>query len=437
MDAYEALGRAWVDGRPWEFLTDLTGIGDRMAGGEGERRAADLVAAAFRDAGVRDVRTEPFDVQRWQRGTTELALTGPVDRSFEAVALPHSPTGTASGQVVDVGYGTPAEVDDADVAGNVVVASTTTPEGSRFVHRTEKYGHAVERGAAGFVFANHVPGQLPPTGTLRFDEPGAVPAVGVSKETGAWLSEFAGTDADLRLSVRATSDPGQSRNVVGRLGPDTDQFLLLLAHYDAHDVGEGALDNGCGVATVVTAARILAAMDLPMGVRVVGVGAEEVGLVGSERLAATLDRDRIRAVVNVDGAGRHRDLVAMSHASEATARVATRVSERTRHPVRVDAEPHPFSDQWPFVRAGVPALQLHSDSDDRGRGWGHTHADTRDKVDDRNVREHAMLASLLVRELAAESDLPRLDSEDLIAAFREADFERGMRAAGLWPADWD
>jgi hypothetical protein len=86
----------------------------------------------------------------------------------------------------------------------------------------------------------------------------------------------------------------------------------------------------------------------------------------------------------------------------------------------------------------VPALQLHSDSGERGRGWGHTHADTRDKVDDRNVREHGMLAALLVAEFAAaDRDPARLDTDALADAFRDAGFETGMRAADLWPAAWE
>ena len=483
-DIAEALGATWTDGRPWEFLTDLTAIGGRMGGSEGERRAASLVADAFRDAGVTSVHQRSFPIRRWTRGSATLRLLEPRERRFEAVALPYSPPGDVTGELVDVGHGTPAEIDDADVEGRIAVASTTTPPGSRFVHRMEKFGYAVDAGAEAFVFVNHVPGQLPPTGSLRFGEEAAAPAVGVSKESGAWLREFAvgGTDArgtgadgraagdgrpaergsEVRLAVEAETDDGESQNVVGRLGPETERELLLIAHYDAHDIAEGALDNGCGIATVVTAARALASVadDLPVGVRVAAVGCEETGLTGAERLASAVDRDRIAAVVNADGAGRNRDLVAMSHTSEATAAAAARVSERTRQPVRVEEEPHPFSDQWPFVRRGVPALQLHSRSDERGRGWGHTHADTRDKVDDRDVREHAMLTALLVRELAereaggdrvpasdtsggssreqSERDggLPRLDRDDLADAFREADFETGMRAAGLWPADW-
>ncbi|SFG63931.1 Zn-dependent amino-or carboxypeptidase, M28 family [Halopelagius inordinatus] len=434
--AAAALGRAWTDDSAWEFLTRLTSIGNRMGGSDGERRAAELVAEAFRDAGVGDVRERPFEMRAWNRGRSALRLTAPDERQFDAVALPYSPSGEVTGELEDVGHGTPAEVDEADVDGKIAVASTTTPSGGRFVHRMEKFGYAVDAGAEAFVFVNHVPGQLPPTGALKFGEEAVAPAVGVSKESGAWLTDYAARDGTATLTVEAETVAGESRNVVGRLGPDTDEELLLVAHYDAHDIAEGALDNGCGIATVVVAAEILAAMDLPLGVRVAAVGCEETGLTGAERLAAELDHDRLKAVVNVDGAGRFRDLVAMTHDSDATERVARRVADRTRHPIRVRPEPHPFSDQWPFVRAGIPALQLHSDSGERGRGWGHTHADTRDKVDDRNVREHAMLAAILVRELASESEVPRLDEDALAAAFRAEEFETGMRAAGLWPDEW-
>ena len=455
-DLAPALGATWTDDEPWRFLTDLTAIGSRMAGSEGERRAANLVADAFERAGLADVRTEPFDLSAWERGSASLDVTvsgragEPATRSFEALALPYSPGGSVSGEPVDVGYGTPAEIDERDVEGRIAVASTTTPEGGRFVHRMEKFGYAVDAGKVGFVFVNHLDGQLPPTGSLTFGEEAEAVAVGVSKETGAWLREYAvggandavgdvGNDvAQAELSVEASTTRGESRNVIGSAGPDTDERVLLLAHYDAHDIAEGALDNGCGIATVATAAGVLTDADLPVGIDVVAVGAEEVGLLGAERLADRVDLDRVKGVVNVDGAGRFRDLVALAHASTAAASIAEAVSTATRQPIEVDAQPHPFSDQWPFVRRGVPALQLHSDSGDRGRGWGHTHADTRDKVDDRNVREHALLTALLVAEFAApERDLPRLNRDELAAAFHEADFETGMRAADLWPDDWD
>ncbi len=437
-----AIGRTWTDDVPWEFITDLTAIGNRMGGSPGEHEAAAVIADAFTTAGLHNVTQNPFQMHEWRRGSSTLQLAGPTDRTFDTIALPYSPADTVTAEFVDAGYGTPAEIDDLDVTDKIVVASTTTPEGGRFIHRMEKFSYAIESGAVGFVFVNHIPGQLPPTGSLTFGHEADAVAVGVSLETGDWLSEYAvntpGEHAEMGLTVQAETTAGESRNVVGTVGPDTDEELLLLAHYDGHDIAEGALDNGCGIATVLTAARILAAIEdeLTKRVRVVAVGCEEIGLLGSEQLAEHVSHDSIHGVLNVDGAGRFRDLVAMTHTSTETEEVAQAVSTQTRHPITIVSEPHPFSDQWPFVRDGIPALQLHSESNDRGRGWGHTTADTRDKVDDRDIREHGILTALLAIELT-DTELPRLDKDVVTDAFREAEFETGMKAANLWPDAWE
>ncbi|MGB9987275.1 M28 family peptidase [Salarchaeum japonicum] len=437
VDSPDAFGRLWADDYPGDFLRDLAELGDRMSGRPGERRAAELVADAFRDAGAREVAVEPFEMNAWKRGSTEFGVTNPVERSFEALALPYSPSGDVHGDIVDVGHGTPEEIEAADVAGNVVVASTETPPGmDRLYHRMEKFGHAVAAGASAFVFANHKQGQLPPTGALRFDREAAVPAVGVSAETGTWLREYADRDGEVSLSVSADTVPGEGHNATGVFGPETDEEVVVLAHHDGHDIAEAALDNGCGVATVVAIARILGDIDLDTRVRVVTVGGEEVGLLGASALADTIESERMRSVVNVDGAGRYRTLRAFTHGTPAFEGVLDSVSDAASREVSVDDALHPFSDHWPFLKREVPAVQLHSVTPERGRGWGHTHADTWDKTDARNVREHGMLAALLVRELTRKS-VPRPDADALAADLESRGLRPGMEAAEIWPAHWE
>jgi len=455
-----ALGRAWADDAPWSLLTRLTELPERFGGHPGERRAGEHVGAAFRDAGIEDVSLESFEMTRWSRGSTSLTVEttsegiecrpdgigdGPVgtetrERSFEALALPYSPPTDVTGRLVSVGHGTPEEIDERDVDGAIAVARTgTPPTAGRRVHRMEKAGHAARAGAAAFVFANHRPGQLPPTGSLHFGEQAVIPGVGVSKETGAWLDEYANRGTRARLTVDAKTDSAESQNVRGRLGPDTDEAVLVIAHYDAHDVGEGALDNGCGVATLLGAVRILRDLDLGSSVRVGATGCEEIGLLGSEVLAERLDTDELRAVVNVDGAGRYRNLQALAHASEDVADLVESVASRVGHPIDVGTRPHAHSDHWPFLRRGVPSLQLHSERPgDEGhweRGWTHTSADTREKADRRTIREHAMLVALVVRALT-HTDVS-VDVANVRAGLEAAGAKRGMQAAGIWPDEWD
>jgi Zn-dependent M28 family amino/carboxypeptidase len=472
------VGRAWRDTFSWEFLTALTEIGDRLGGGPGERRAADLLIEAFEHANA-DPAIEPFSMQRWQRGKTSLTVRVPaadgedqgaadatgkhndsagstgsggssenpftreesIERSFEVSALPYSPAGDVRGRLVDVGNGTPAEIDAADLEGAIAVTGMTTPSGQRYVHRMEKFGHAVESGAVGVLFANHVPGQLPPTGSLTFDLEADAPGVGVSAETGAWLREYAGQGGEATLAVEARTEAGTSRNVVGTLGPDTEEEIVVLAHYDAHDVAEGALDNGCGVAVLVTAARLLAGFDLDRTIRVVATSCEELGLIGAEALADSLALDRVKAVVNIDGAGRFRNLQAITHGSEDLGELVTGVLDDAGHPLALETSPHPYSDHWPFLRAGVPTVQFHSErpgsSGQWERGWTHTRADTREKADPRDLREHAILIALFLGELASEGvTIDRVPPVETRARLREAGAEPGMRAAGVWPEKW-
>ena len=136
--AEKALGRGWLDDAPWDLLTSLTALPERMGGHPGERRAAELVADAFADAGVESIVKQSFELTRWNRGRTDFAVVDPVERSFEAIALPYSPPGDIEADLVDVGYGTPEEIEGVDVAGTVVVASATTPpDAGRFIHRSQ------------------------------------------------------------------------------------------------------------------------------------------------------------------------------------------------------------------------------------------------------------------------------------------------------------
>jgi Zn-dependent M28 family amino/carboxypeptidase len=426
----EWIGETITSDVGWTHLERLVDVGDRMAGSPGEREAMEATRDALGGVGARDAHVESIPIQGWVRGDSAVYAG---DHALSSIALPRSPAGNAEGRLVDLGDGLPADF-DRDLSGDVVLVSSTVPDHvDRFVHRREKYYRAVEAGAAGFVFRNHVPGQLPPTGSVGTAEApiGEIPAVGVSKEVGARLARrFAGEPVALRVDCET---PDADSGVVhADVGPDTDEAVYLTSHVDAHDIAEGALDNGAGTAMVVELARILAGRELDTRVHLACFGAEEVGLVGSGHVAARADD--VRAVCNLDGVCGGRTLKTHLGGFEGLAAAFETVSARYDHPITVVPEHLPHSDHWPFVARGLPGCMVSAETGDRGRGWGHTEADTLDKLERRTFREQAVLLADVVVELAGEdAAISPVATDEIAAALEEQGEAEGMRLTGDWP----
>jgi Zn-dependent M28 family amino/carboxypeptidase len=429
------IGETFTSDAGWDLLNDLVDIGNRMAGSAGERAGAEATADVLEALGTRDVRLVEFDIQGWTRDTS--AVTADAE-TLDCIALPRSPSAEATGELVDLEYGLPEDFENDDLEGKVVMARSDIPEyHDRYIHRREKFYHAVQAGAAAFVYRNHVEGQLPPTGSVGTDaEPiGDIPAIGVSSEVGARIARrFAGEP--VTVSVEADIHDATSQNVHAELGPDTDERVLVTSHVDAHDIAEGAMDNGAGTAMVVEIARALAQREAELATRVefVVYGAEEVGLVGSEHYASVADHDAIKAILNNDGVVRGRTLDLLTHGFDELQSAAERVADRFGHPLSSTPELGPHSDHWPFTKWGVPGYHVTSKTAGTGRGWGHTHADTLDKVDRRNLAEQAVILSELAVELADDDvEVPHRTPEAIAEQLESEDQAEGMRIIGDWP----
>jgi len=430
------IGDAYTDDHCIALLEELVGIGNRMAGQAGERAGVELLEGRFEGIGLRDVSVEEFDLPGWWRGSSSLST----DRwtatdQHELLALPGGPSGDVSAELVDLGHGMPEAIEAADVDGKLVLVRSDSPPDEEYVHRMVKYAAAVESGAAGFLYRNHVEGCLPPTGDVGYhDRPGEIPAVGVSAELGARIERACNREpVEADLSVDCRNEATTSANVGGDLGPDTEAVVLVSAHVDAHDIAEGAMDNGAGCALVAETARLVAAAedDLDTRVRCITFGAEEVGLYGAYHAAESFG-ETVKCVLNVDGAGGSRDPRLSSNGFDAVTEAFEAVTADLDVPLRVDDEVSPHADDWAFCERGIPAVTLGSVTEGSGRGWGHTHADTLEKLDSRDLRALAVVLAETVVELAdADRECPGTDP----GAIREAldrNAERELRAGGRW-----
>lgn len=402
------------------FLCD--DLGSRFAGSPQERRAAEYIAEQLGEFGYEPV-IETFEFIGWQRGSAALEVISPLRRELPALGLPYSPAADLTAELVSVGQG---EAEDFALVGDrlagkvaLCAAETTPAPGRRASHRREKYRRAVEAGAVGFIFWNQNPGQVIITGSLSSDAEAPIPGLGISRESGLFLLRMLERGP---VTVRLRTEGGAvrltSQNVIADLPGRSDRLVVVGAHYDGHDISQGALDNAAGTVVGLEIARALRAAaggPLERTVRFIFFGAEEVGLVGSwryvERHRAELDR--VVFMLNLDTAARGRlgtECLVLTGWPELVG-YFRELGRRLGYEFGVEDRFNTHSDHFPFAVAGIPTATLTSN--DRaeglvGRGWGHTPADTVDKVSPKALQGAAMVGARVVLALAAGQDLAGL-----------------------------
>ncbi|HEY5850681.1 MAG TPA: M28 family metallopeptidase [Lysobacter sp.] len=186
----------------------------------------------------------------------------------------------------------------------------------------------------------------------------------------------------LSLTARTAITPVDSRNVVARLdggeAAKKAENVVFSAHLDHVGIGaavngdsiyNGALDNALGIAVMLEAANRMAHEPKPTqrSLLFVAVTAEEKGLLGAEWFARnpTVPRESLVANVNMDMPmllAPTSDVVpiGIEHSS------LQALVQQAANEVGVDLSPDPSpeevvfvrSDQYAFIRAGVPAVYL-------------------------------------------------------------------------------
>jgi Zn-dependent M28 family amino/carboxypeptidase len=270
------------------------------------------------------------------------------------------------------------------------------------IHRRRKYMAAAAAGAAGFLIAGPVSGQTVAGSSGRQDGAG-IPAAGITPQAAAALRRTAAGWPTARLVIDTTEGPAQTRTLLFDLPGRADEWVVLSAHVDGHDGGESAIDNASGCAAVLAAARALAAhvKGFRRGVRVAFFSVEEWALTGSAQYVAALgdaERRTIALNVNLDSVGGSGNLAALTSGFAELEPFLLRVSAAAGIPLRTVRPLMQNSDHANFALAGIPALRLVAGFDevDANLRYVLTPSDTRDMVQESELRQAAMLAAAIV-----------------------------------------
>jgi aminopeptidase YwaD len=367
-------GQHYLDDIKTLTAPNMEGRGD---GTNGLTRAARLIEARYRSLGLEPAGTnsffQPFTVVTGARlkGANHLEIqTSAAKTSLrlnqDFVPFSFSASGSVTAPVVFVGYGATAQefgyddYDNTNVKDKIVVVLRYEPPAFSKNHTgltqhaeiVTKAINARNRGARAVVVLN---GKLPQGGEDLLTRFGSVSgpmdsgimlvqvknAVAESwfKAAGKSLADFqnqidtAGKPAsfafpdELRLTIKVDIEHTQAaiNNVLAYLPGETDEYVILGAHYDhlgrgnfdslaPSQIGQihpGADDNASGTAGVLELARRLAPMKgkLHRGILFASFAGEELGLLGSAEWVKEPTRplEKAVAMLNMDMIGRIKD----------------------------------------------------------------------------------------------------------------------------------
>jgi hypothetical protein len=347
-----------------ETFHALCDFGGRLAGTDSELAARDFVSQRLDQIGPAR-RDHAFGLTGWQPAAASAVLTA-AGRShdLDVVTLPGSPP--LSRARLPVTDGEPALRSDA-APGHAVLVSHGYPFRRGHVHRRVKYRRACESGAVAFLIANDVPGIGPVTGGVGgLTSAPDIPAAGLSHESGALVrAALRNGPADITLAVAAYQQSWTARNLVLDIPGRGDEWVVLCAHLDGHQLAESALDNASGVAVMLEIGRVLADVvpSLRCGLRIIAFTAEERGLQGSQRYVADLSADerrQIRCAIALDTVTGDSRLSALTGGDQGMEALAGRVAAASGTPVDIVRPLLPNSDHYSFQAAAIPAMRLLS-----------------------------------------------------------------------------
>lgn len=436
-DAREAiLGEAILREGAYTFLGEISDkFGPRMIGTKGHRLSLDYLEQQLAESGIA-VERQAFAFPGWVRGDPEVSVLAPFARTLRAIELGYvEPTEPVIGSIEYIDTNAIDTVLENDLRGKVLLLKPNVS------FRSEELQRLSDAGALAALMINRVNGGLLLARVSNHHgHPTPFPMLSITQEEGMWLKRLIDEGQTVEVSVQTGSrnQKMEGTNLIATLPGESEETIVLGAHFDSWDLGQGAIDNGLGVAQLYDAAKMLKQVS-PKNkytIKFVWFDAEEFGLWGSKHYVEAVDLEEVRLMINLDMVGRPIALNAMGFdalvepletfsAGLGSWSFAKPVANKTWL----------GSDHHPFILKGVPSITFNAPLDHEDARYYHDFGDTFDKIDREMLGRASGIITLLLYDLANDDgpELKHLNEAEVMELFRKAGAEARMKRSGQWP----
>jgi hypothetical protein len=399
-----------------EEITRLCELGNRFVGTPGEQRAADHISQRFRELGVDDVSEQPLEALAY---TPQEASAGVVDRREPSTCAGLQSTRSGDVQGAAVYIGNPLSAADIDrfqdrhgsLEGKIVVMRTHWPFlTADYICQQGATGLVAISGAPDGAIAHYTAQLYPPPPPPFEGRPADIPGVIVGSDVADELLAAISVGAEIRLHHAAEHWTAKTANVIATVQGETDEAVIVAAHYDCQLEGVGAHDNAAGVGALLQLAA-LAVRNRPRRTMVfIALAGEEGGCWGSAAYCRSGDAHLGNAIgmVNLDVLGWKVPATRTLLADPVMMEFAPPLASEAGWDVERQLPEASFqsSDISPFVEVGIPSCFFWRSAP--RHPYYHAAGDSLDLVDFQTVAGTATASARVAFVLAQTSvELPR------------------------------
>ncbi|HEY1107858.1 MAG TPA: M28 family peptidase [Opitutaceae bacterium] len=412
-------------------------FGGRVTGSQTNAGALDRLAAELRALGYAPEK-QAFSMPGWARGDDRVEMLAPFPRRLRVAALGYTqPHAVFDATVISIGNGRPEDYpkDIAAARGRIGVLASGSPLQTREIVATSQ-----ERGLRGILFVNREGGgQLLGRSGSFVGAPLPLPVYSIAQEEGRWLERLLarGAEVRVRMETRSRCLPIETANLRLVIPGRVPGRVIVGAHFDSWDLGQGAMDNGLGIAQLYAVARALRGVTPHHTIELIWFNGEEQGLFGSRHAASVLGDTPVVAMLNLDMVGVPIAVNALGDASlvPVLERWVAARPEKQKLPKGVENMNWMGSDHTPYQLVGVRCLTFNAPIPRESVRYYHDFADTIDKVSPQLVDDSAAVVIDLTRALADDATLTpfRRSREESVALFTTPGLDKRLKAVGLWP----
>lgn len=401
----DLAGQLATDKALWQDFNEICDLGGRLAGTASEKRAFALLRERVRAASpANSGRSIPVPYKGWSAKSATIVMPdGTRAACHPLVRTIATAKAGLTAEVIDIGRGTPDEfaAHKDEISGRVVLVRHELMFAAGTIHRRRKYDMARANGAVGFLIAGPLPGHVVAGSSGRDDSEG-IPALGIAPETAARLARRSDGFPTITVTIETEEGPAETETLVYDYPGQTDEWVVLSAHVDGHDLAESAMDNGTGLAAVLAVTRTLSphVAGWRRGLRVMFFSVEEWALTGSAQYVnalSDLERKKIVLNVNLDSVAGSPNLAALTSGFAGVEPFVLAVAGANGQTLRTVRPLMTNSDHANFALGGIPAIRLVAGFDDPAAHLRVvlTPGDTRDKVAQSELRQATLLTAAL------------------------------------------